>query len=160
MNGVSGSHPVRLRIYKESEEGIIQQYVEAYNAKVEKINPDVIKARLEKLKNTINETLNENYIQPLYKIDMDEEGKRSEEKAFVLDNTDATAAIGTLYSQARNVPKMMCDAVDPFYAEAVEVCARFQRQFNSDAWAAAEVLRRNMGEGARIEEVYSTGGGN
>lgn len=160
MNGVTGSHPVRLRIYMETEEGILQQFVEAYDAKVEVINPATIKARLEKLKNTINETIENNYLQPLYKIDMDEEGKRNEEKAFVLDNTDATYAINTLYTQAKGVPKMMCDAVDPFYAEAVEVCARYQRQFNNDAWEAAQVLRRNMGENARIEEVYSTGGGN
>lgn len=159
MNGGGNLYPVHLKVYNDTEEGYNPVFITAFDAKVEVINPATIKARIEKLKNTIKDTLYDNYITPLYRIDMEEDGKRNEDKAFVLDNTDATAAISSLCTEARKVPKMMGDAIDPFYDEAVAVCNRYQAKFNRDAWDTAESIKRNMGENARIQEIF-VGGNN
>ena len=161
MNGasVSGTTPVKLKIYNDTEEGegMAPQYVSAKDAKVEVINPAEVKAKVENVKNVVRETIDKNYLQPINKIDMDESGKRNEDKALVLDNTDATQALGKLYSEASKVPKMLCDAVDPFYDEAVSVCNKYQSQFNQEAWTIAGQIRNSMGPGAKIIEIYGGG---
>ena len=161
MNGasVSGTRPVKLKIYNDTEEGegMAPQYVSAKDAKVEVINPAEIKSKIEKLKNVVRDTIDKNYLKPINQIDMDESGRRNEDKALVLDNTDATQALGNLYSEASKVPKMLCDAVDPFYDEAVKVCNQYQKQFNEQAWTIAGQIRNSMGAGAKIDEVYGGG---
>ena len=163
MNGATSYLPVHLLVSNDTEEtGYIEQHIYAADATREIINLRNFHERLEAVKTRINNTIKDNYITPIYRIDMNEEGKRDEDKAFVLDHTDATAALGQLYTEASKVPQMMCDAIDPLYQKAESIHHRYQLLFNSKAWEEAYKIQRIMGPGATIKEIhdYSYGGGN
>ena len=160
MNGSAGLKPVYLKIYNDTTDEFEPQLVFSKDARKEIVDPETIKARLEHLKFVIKETISTNYNNRLKQLDEDESGYRDEDKAFVLEYTDASTAIRELETETSKVPEMICRAVDPYYDEAVKVCRYYQSLYNDAAWTEAYHVRSQMGVGAKIEEVYISGGTN
>lgn len=160
MNGSAGLKPVHLKIYNDTTDEFEPQLVSSHDARKEIVDPEQIHARLEHLKFVVKETISTNYNKRLKQLDEDESGYRDEDKAFVLEYTDASTAIRELESETSKVPDMICRAVDPLYDEAVKVCRYYQSIYNENAWTIAYQIRNQMGVGAKIEEVYISGGTN
>ena len=158
MNGASKIPPIKLKIFDDTQEGCPTKYIAALNAKTEVIDPAIVRNKIEHVKSVTKKAINDYYRNPINEINVDEKGRIDENKALVLDYTDATVPLQQLYTNSNDIADMIGKSIEPLYDEAVKVCDEFQYKANQYAWDQAYSIRNAMGENARIIEVY--GGSN